>query len=291
MPGPSCPPGRWRASRRDCGTPRGGWFRGGPCRAPWGWWVPRRAVSDDMVVVDSEGFRRLPAGIAMYRAGQALIQGDLAACMTHARRALDLADADDHPGRGGPAALLGLAYWTSGDLEQAYRWYAEGMASLDKAGYRSDVIGGAVTLADIRIAQGRLREAMSIFQRGLQQAEQAEPALRGAADMHVGMSALFRERNDLEAARRHLLRSQELGEPAGLPKNPYRRRLGMAQLRQLDRDLDDALELLRDAERVHNSDFSPDVQPVSAVRARMCIARGRLGDALDWVRERGLSAD
>jgi LuxR family maltose regulon positive regulatory protein len=255
------------------------------------WLVPRRAVSDDMVVVDSEGFRRLPAGIAMYRAGQALIQGDLAACMTHARRALDLADADDHPGRGGPAALLGLAYWTSGDLEQAYRWYAEGMASLDKAGYRSDVIGGAVTLADIRIAQGRLREAMSIFQRGLQQAEQAEPALRGAADMHVGMSALFRERNDLEAARRHLLRSQELGEHAGLPKNPYRRRLGMAQLRQLDGDLDGALDLLDEAERFYNSDFSPDVQPVSAVRARMRIAQGRLENALDWVRERGLSAD
>ena len=95
--------------------------------------------------------------------------------------------------------------------------------------------------------------------------------------MHVGMSALFRERNDLEAARRHLLRSQELGEHAGLPKNPYRRRLGMAQLRQLDGDLDGALELLADAERFYNSDFSPDVQPVAAIRARMCVAHGRLG--------------
>jgi LuxR family maltose regulon positive regulatory protein len=255
------------------------------------WLVPRTAHSGHMVVVDSEGFRRLPGGIAMYRAGQALIQGDLAASMTHARRALDLAEADDHPGRGGAAALLGLAYWTSGDLEQAYRWYAAGMASLDRAGYRSDVIGGAVTLADIRIAQGRLREAMNIFQRGLHQAEQTEPALRGAADMHVGMGALFLERNDLEAARHHLLRSQELGEHAGLPKNPYRRRLGMARLRQLDGDLDGALDLLDDAERFYNSDFSPDVQPVSAVRARMCIARGRLSDALDWVRERELSAD
>jgi LuxR family maltose regulon positive regulatory protein len=245
----------------------------------------------DMVVLDSEGFRRLPAGIAMYRAGQALIQGDLAASMTYARRALDLADADDHPGRGGPAALLGLAYWTSGDLEQAHRWYAEGMASLDKGGYRSDVIGGAITLADIRIAQGRLREAMGIYQRGLRRAEQTTPPLRGAADMHVGMSALFQERNDLDAARHHLMRGHELGEHAGLPKNPYRRRLGMARLKQLVGDLDGALDLLDEAERFYNSDFSPDVQPVGAVRARMWIAHGRLGEALDWAAQRGLSAD
>ena len=36
--------------------------------------------------------------------------------------------------------------------------------------------------------------------------------LRGTADMYVGMSALHRERGDLNAATQHLLRSQELGE-------------------------------------------------------------------------------
>ena len=84
----------------------------------------------------------------------------------HARRALDLVAEDDHLGRGSPAALLGLAYWTSGDLEAAHRWYADGMASLEKAGHLSDVIGCAIALADIRIAQGRLREAMSTYERG-----------------------------------------------------------------------------------------------------------------------------
>jgi LuxR family maltose regulon positive regulatory protein len=63
------------------------------------------------------------------------------------------------------------------------------MAHLQKVGFISDVIGGSVTLADIRITQGRLREAMSIYERGLQLAtKQGAPALRGAADMHVGMS-------------------------------------------------------------------------------------------------------
>jgi LuxR family maltose regulon positive regulatory protein len=60
-----------------------------------------------MVVVDEEEYRRLPPAIAMYRAAQALMVGDVAGTMTHARRALDLAAEDDHLGRGGPEALLG----------------------------------------------------------------------------------------------------------------------------------------------------------------------------------------
>jgi LuxR family maltose regulon positive regulatory protein len=248
-------------------------------------------VRSDMVVLDHDEFRRLPNLIALYRAGQALIHGDVAATMAHARRALDLAGADDHAGRGGPAALLGLAYWTTGDLDAAHRWYTDGMASLDKGGYRANVIGGAVALADIRIAQGRLGEAMRIYQRALQRSEETDPALRGAADMHVGMSHLLQERNDLDAARHHLVRAAELGEHAGSPQHPYRRRLAMARLRELDGDLGGALDLLDQAEGVYNSDFSPDVRPIPAIRARFWVAHGRLDDALEWVRERGLSAD
>ena len=245
----------------------------------------------EMVVVDADAFRRLPAEIAMYRAGLALLGGDVSGTMTHAQRALELAGADDDLGRGAAASLIGLAHWRTGDLDAAHRWYSDGMATLGRAGRRSDVVGGAVTLADLRIAQGRLRDAMSHYERGLQVATE-EPAspLRGAADMHVGMAGLFRERNDLDSARRHLSISRGLGESAGLPQNRYRWRVGMARLRQLDGDDDGALELLADAERVYTSDYSPEVH-LPAVRARLWLTQGRLDDALDWVRERRLSAD
>ena len=156
-----------------------------------------------MVVVDEEEFRRLPGSIAMHRAGLALVRGDVPETVTYARRALDLAPEDDHFRRGGATALLGLAYWTSGDLEAAHRSYAEGMAHLQHAGNISDAINGTITLADIRIAQGRLHEAMRTYERGLELAtEQGEPrrAVWGTADLHVGMSALHREQNDLRAA-------------------------------------------------------------------------------------------
>jgi LuxR family transcriptional regulator, maltose regulon positive regulatory protein len=246
----------------------------------------------EMIVADQDGFRRLPGSLAVHRAGQALMLGDLVGTRAHARRALDLVEDDDHVGHGAAAALLGLAHWTDGELAAAHRRYTQATASLEKAGHLSDVIGCAITLADIRIAQGRLREAMSTYERGLQLATgRPGPVLRGAADMHVGMSELLRERNDLHAARQHLAASTELGEHLGLPKNRYRWRVAMARVREAEGDLGGALDLLDEAERVYDGDFSPRVQPIPALRARVWIRQGRPADALGWAREQGLSVE
>jgi LuxR family transcriptional regulator, maltose regulon positive regulatory protein len=91
-------------------------------------------ASTAMVVLDHEEFRRLPNQIAVYRAGQALILGDAAGTITHARRALEIATEDDHLGRGSAAGLLALAHWTQGDLDAAHRRYADALTSLEHAG-------------------------------------------------------------------------------------------------------------------------------------------------------------
>ncbi len=207
--------------------------------------------SAEMVVVDDEEFRRLPAAIGLYRAALALAQGDGPGTVRHARRALDLSPADDHLGRASAAALMGLASWGSGDLEAGYSAYAECMAGLRRAGHIADTFGCAIALADIRRAQGRLGEAMRTYEQALQRASQpGGPVLRGTADMYVGMSEIYRERDDLRAATQHLLRSQELGEHMGLPQNRYRWRVAMARIRQAEGDLGGALDLLGEAERL-----------------------------------------
>jgi len=250
-----------------------------------------QARSPEMIVVDEAEFRRLPAWIAIFRAGHALTRGDVQDTMTFARQALERVLADDPLGRGAATALLGLASWTRGDLAVAHQTYADGIANVQRAGYLSDTIASAIALADIRIAQGYLREAMRTYERGLQLAtEQGAPVLRGVADMYVGMSALRREQNDLPAATQHLLRSQEQGEHTGFPQHPYRWRVAMARIREAQGDLDGALDLLDEAEHRYVSDFFPNVRPVAALRARLWVAQGRLGDALGWARAQGLSA-
>ncbi len=250
------------------------------------------APAAEMVVVDDAEFRRLPAAIELYRAAQALVRGDGHGTVRHARRALELSPADDHLGRASAAALMGLASWASGDLEAGYSGYAECMAGLRRAGHIADTFGCAIALADIRRTQGRLGEAMRTYEQALQRAsEQGGAVLRGTADMYVGMSEVHRERGDLPAATQQLLRSQDLGEHTGLPQNRYRWRVAMARIRQAEGDLDGALGLLDEAERLYVGDFFPNVRPVPALRARVRVAQGELGEALGWAREQGLSVD
>lgn len=255
-------------------------------------WLEMPADSREQpIYVDEADFQRLPGSVAMYHAGIALIRGEVANTIRYAEQVLNLAPVDAQLLRGAATSLLGLAFWTSGDLERAYQMFADGMAYLQRVGFISDLIGGSVTLADIRIAQGRLREAMDIYKHGLQLATKQIPPLRGAADMHVGMSDLSREHNDLNSARQHLMKSKELGEINGLPKNPYRWRIAMARLREAEGDLEGALNLLEEAAPLYVGDFSPNVRPVQALKARVWLAQGRLDEALGWVRQQGLSAE
>ena len=174
-----------------------------------------------MVVVDQAEFARLPGVIGMYRAALALVRGDGPATIGHAQRAIDRAEEEDHLTRAGASALSGLARWGGGDLEAAHQAYSVAAEGLRRAGYIADVLGCSITLADIRITQGRLGEALRTYEQALRlAADQDGPVLRGTADMYVGISQIARERNDLPAATQHLLRAQELGEHTWLPQNP-----------------------------------------------------------------------
>ena len=250
------------------------------------------AGAPGMVVVDHDEFRFLAATIALYRAVLAQIRGDTSATVRYAREILNLAPEDDDLRRGAAAALLGLASWASGDLEAAHRIYADGMARVQRAGNLSDAIGAAIALADIRITQGRLREAMQTYEQALQlPTKHGQPVLPGMADMYVGLADLAREQGDLQAATQHLQASKDLGEKMGFPQNRHRLHLVTARIREAEGDLNGALDALHEAERLWMPDFNPDVHPLRAQEARVWVRQGRLSEASAWARERGLSAE
>jgi LuxR family transcriptional regulator, maltose regulon positive regulatory protein len=238
---------------------------------PEGTWTPPAG----MVVVDEEESRRLPGVVEMYRAALALVRGNASATIGHAERAIHRAAEEDDLTRAGASALSGLARWGGGDLEAAHQAYSDAVEGLRRAGYIADVLGCSITLADIRITQGRLGEALRTYERALRlAADQDGAVLRGTADMYVGMSQIACERNDLPAATRHLLRAEELGEHTWLPQNPYRWRVAMARVREAEGDLDGALDLLDEALGVYMGDFSPNVRPIPALRARVLAEHG-----------------
>jgi len=246
----------------------------------------------EMIVINKQNFHRLPSWIALYRAGLSLVLGNVPNTVTYAQRVLDLVPEDDHLLRGAALAIMGLTSWTNGDLKVAYQSYADGMAHLQMAGNISDAVGGALALADIRIVQGRLREAHRIYERALELASQHdEPQIRGTADMYVGLSEIYRQYNRLQLAEQYLLKAREQGDHTGFPQHRYRWRITMARIQQAGGNLDSALDLLHEAERMYVSDFYPNVRPVGALKAQILVAQGKLEEALAWVHEQGLSVE
>ena len=85
-------------------------------------------------------FAVCPGSIAIYRAGQALMLGNVPDTLKYARQVLDLAPEDDYSWAGsGSSALRGLPTGQSGISRPRYRLYADGMAWLQKAGNIADV--------------------------------------------------------------------------------------------------------------------------------------------------------
>ena len=160
-----------------------------------------------------------------------------------------------------------------------------------RPGTSLDVLGCAIALADIRIAQGRLREAMSTYERGLQLATRAGRA--GAAGR--GGHARGHERAPPRTQRSRCRQAAPADEQrTGRACRPAAEPVSLARGDGADpagrrRSARGALDLLDEAERLYVSDFSPDVRPIPALRARVRVAAGRAGRSARLGARAGLS--
>lgn len=237
----------------------------------------------------TEELRSLPSTIELYRAAIAQAIGDVAGTEAHARRALERADPVDHMSRGGALGFLGLAAWTDGDVTLALSTFGDAVTNLHDAGALVDELSGSVVLADLWLVAGRPSRAVALYESGLRLAEPHGNAFaRASADLHAGLGEIESEKNDLASARRHLELAASLSEHAAMGETGFRRYVAMSRVARADGDLPLAIDLLTEAQRLYRPGFLPDVRPIGAMTARVRIAQGRLLDAADWARERGV---
>jgi LuxR family maltose regulon positive regulatory protein len=249
-------------------------------------------ASTEMVVSDARRFRSLPSELASARIYLTQALGGVPGTVEHAERALDLIPEGDHAARATGIALLALALWARGDLEAAHGTFAEALATMRRAGHALDAIRGTFVLGDIRVAQGRLREAATIYERGLKLAmEEAHPAPAETDELYLGLSEVHREWGDLEAAAGFLQMMTELVGRAAHVGNRQRWCTAMARVSEARGELDRALALLDEAETHDRRTPLPRVQPIAAMKARIWILQGRVAEAMSWARERQLSPE
>jgi LuxR family transcriptional regulator, maltose regulon positive regulatory protein len=240
---------------------------------------------------DTEDLRTAPATLWVYRAALAQARGDVPAIVRHARRALDLAGADDHFVRGAAAGFLGLAAWAAGDVQEALSTFSEAVRRLHAAGNLVDELDSTVVLGDMWISAGRPGRARRLYEQALEKATGGrEPYPRATADLHVGLAELDRELNDLASAEDHLETARVLGERGSITENRHRWYVAMAQVRATTGDHASAKQLLDQAEALYRPGSYPDLRPLAAMRARVDIAAGDLAAAEVWATDHAVSA-
>ncbi|MEO1593390.1 MAG: tetratricopeptide repeat protein, partial [Cyanobacteria bacterium J06632_22] len=250
-----------------------------------------RALSQ-AVATDQDTYRSLPAAIANARAFRAQALGDFTGAITHAEQALALLPSEDDNERGVTASFLGLAYWTRGDAASAYQSFDEGLKIFQKRGSVRIAICATSVLAQMGLAQGRLRVAIAACDQALKLADQQpEPILQGTADLYLVLSELYYEQGDLDTAHQLLKKGEELRKQGSTSGFDYFVWLVKAQLTAAEGDLNKALEQLEEAARLYRRSPLPNVRPIEALRVRWWLQQGRLTEALGWLQESGLSVD
>ncbi len=251
--------------------------------------VPDEAA-EPMVVVAKEQLSSLPVRIAVARAYLAQARGDVAATVQHAALALASTAAVEPLLRAQAEVLMGFAHWTNGELEKAHRAMADWIEHTRQAGNLAFSLASVFYLAEIRIAQGQLREAARLYRQFLQLVPADDEAIRQAAPhLHLGLALVAHEQGDEPTAALHLQASKELGERASLSDWPFRCSLAQARIQESAGAWEVALDLLDAARRLYVRNPVPDVRPVAAIKARISIRQGALTAALAWAAEHGLS--
>jgi LuxR family maltose regulon positive regulatory protein len=246
--------------------------------------------AEGMVVADEAQFRTLPVKIALARSNHAQVRGDIGGAVKYAELALELSPEEDSYSHAMSAVTLGMAYLSRGDLDVAQRALSVWMNYCQKVGNIIFAIATSGYLAGIIVAQGRLREAERTYKQSIQLASSHDQVRHVTAHLYLGLGLLYHEQGDQQSAAQHLRKSGELGKQA-LIDWPYRWRLAQARLKEAEGDLETALDLLDEARRLYVRTSLPDFHPIDALKTRVYLRQGRLSEAQDWVRERGLSVD
>jgi LuxR family transcriptional regulator, maltose regulon positive regulatory protein len=252
------------------------------------------ASHDDMasiVVVAGELLPGLPARIAAARAYLAQSRGDFVAAQQYAATTRNLSAETEPLLHAQATVLAGVSHWASGDLEAAYSAFAAWVEQTREAGNLAFALASGFYLAEIRLAQGQLREAARLYRQFLNLVPADHEALRMAAPhLHLGLAVIAHEQGDAQAATLHLHTSKEQGEQAALIDWPFRWHLAQARIEESSGNWEAALDLLDAAERRYLPNPVPDLRPVAALKARVYVRQGNLLAATVWVAACGVAA-
>ncbi|MEN0061739.1 MAG: LuxR C-terminal-related transcriptional regulator [Myxococcota bacterium] len=233
------------------------------------------AVVETALAQSQEPATALRSQVALWKAYHAQACGRVDETRRWAERAIAASGpAEPHVERRA-RALLGLACWSDGDLEQASTAFTRSLQESERSQNLSDALSMRFVLAELRRGLGQLSEATRIVARGIEMADRQESP--GVEELYRMAAELDLERGDLEAAAAKL----RLADVTVSLSLGFRSRFltTRALLEARGGDLASALRTLDQADACFLSTPLPDSRPLAAVRARVLLMADRRSEA------------
>jgi LuxR family maltose regulon positive regulatory protein len=238
--------------------------------------------AEDVIRPEEGDPQHVLATAAAVRSLHARRLGDPQGAIEHARRALTLLPEDNLDPRPFVAITLAQAYEAAGDGEAAIAAFAEAGALGRAASHDYVALSAMASEAHLLLARGSLRQADKVLCRALGfAAERGSERLPAMGSVGIGMGELLYERDDLDAAARHLDEGVELAARTGDVEVLMRGHVALSAVRQALGDAEGALKAAREAERVARSSGAEHAIVVNAAvwRSRLHLIRGDLAAA------------
>jgi LuxR family maltose regulon positive regulatory protein len=239
-----------------------------------------------------EATAELSAQVAALESLVARRHGEHAAAVAWAEEALglipeSLSAADDARLRSLVHFALPSAYDAAGDLDRAAAAYAETIRWSRLAGSAAGVAGISYRLVGALVQLGRLREAERVCRNGLAYLRGHRlDRLPAAGILHLAMAEVLVERDELEAAQRHVAEGLDLGRGSGRLDAVRNAARAASRLHAVRDDLDGALAAVDEAESALGERPSGlAMAELLATRSRVLLRAGNVPDAARCARE------
>jgi LuxR family maltose regulon positive regulatory protein len=241
--------------------------------------------------VDDVTDAALPAHLAVLHSIVARYAFDFASAVAFAERAMRLLPEHLPPQANAQLRTLiflaqASAYDGAGNLEKSVTAYAE-MIRWSRVSASATGVGVTIRMSGALRVLGRLRAADEACREALTYVEaQGMARLPTSGVLHLAMSEVLLERNDLEAAQAHLAQGIELGKWSGRFDAVRNVAPVLVRLRQAHQDIDGALQAVREAEAAMGEPVPPLARAeLLALRARVLARQGALSEAAHCVEE------
>jgi LuxR family maltose regulon positive regulatory protein len=234
---------------------------------------------------DAESDRRIRNHLTSLRIPLFLARGETDEAIRLCQEAIEQS-ADDQPTvRCMSVLLLGLAHWMKGDMSKAVPHLEEATVYGQTTGNFFITLVAMGHLADIRVRQGRLHEAAEVSRKAIRLGTEwggGEP-LPATSYAHICLAQILYQWNEIEEAIHYVNRAIELGRQGVQLTIAVIAVPGLAPLTELMGQTTALSDALDELEGVATASRSAVMARVTASwRARLSLARGDIGQALQW---------